>query len=244
MHMKKLHSTLFVVFLISVISLSVFAHPGRTDSDGGHTNHSTGEYHYHHGYPEHDHPDGICPYIDDTNNNHSISDTKSDVKTRFNKIIDDILDYIELLGWLLALFFGPLVLGKIFKLIIRIVSFIITKVKPLAKDICVGLSVLSPLLFVIIGGSIWQDGGFDGTIMEQLFPALCCGLYAAFCMVIILSNLFKHSSIVWIIGAVSIFVPTVVVYMLNFTNVLYIGAVILTISVLLTVLIKRLVDKK
>ena len=27
----------------------VFAHPGRTDSNGGHWNRSTGEYHYHSG---------------------------------------------------------------------------------------------------------------------------------------------------------------------------------------------------
>ena len=53
-----------------VIGLLVFgfmigpalAHPGGTDSKGGHTNHSTGEYHYHHGYSAHDHVDGVCPY--------------------------------------------------------------------------------------------------------------------------------------------------------------------------------------
>lgn len=40
----------------------VFAHSGRTDSSGGHYNHSTGEYHYHHGYPAHQHTGGACPY--------------------------------------------------------------------------------------------------------------------------------------------------------------------------------------
>ena len=43
-------------------------HPGSTDSKGGHNDHSTGEYHYHHGYPAHQHEDldgdGVldCPY--------------------------------------------------------------------------------------------------------------------------------------------------------------------------------------
>lgn len=37
-------------------------HTGGTDSNGGHWNHSTGEYHYHHGYPEHQHTNGVCPY--------------------------------------------------------------------------------------------------------------------------------------------------------------------------------------
>lgn len=38
------------------------AHPGRTDANGGHWDNSTGEYHYHHGYPAHQHTNGICPY--------------------------------------------------------------------------------------------------------------------------------------------------------------------------------------
>ena len=50
-------------------SITAFAHSGRTDSDGGHTDHSTGEYHWHHGYPAHQHEDRdgdgypeYCPY--------------------------------------------------------------------------------------------------------------------------------------------------------------------------------------
>lgn len=58
--MKK-HIILSVLVLWSLFSVAL-AHPGRTDSKGGHYNHSTGEYHYHHGYPEHQHPNGICPY--------------------------------------------------------------------------------------------------------------------------------------------------------------------------------------
>lgn len=37
---------LFFIVFISVFSIS-FAHPGRTDSNGGHYDRSTGEYHYH-----------------------------------------------------------------------------------------------------------------------------------------------------------------------------------------------------
>ncbi|MBQ8357059.1 MAG: YHYH domain-containing protein [Clostridia bacterium] len=36
-----------IILLSSVLSLPVFAHPGRTDQYGGHWDHSTGEYHYH-----------------------------------------------------------------------------------------------------------------------------------------------------------------------------------------------------
>lgn len=60
--MKKL--TLFLAILALLLSLSAvsFAHSGRTDGSGGHWNHSTGEYHYHHGKPAHDHINGVCPY--------------------------------------------------------------------------------------------------------------------------------------------------------------------------------------
>lgn len=52
-----------LLLLVSIISLlGVFAHSGRTDGNGGHWDRSAGEYHYHHGYGEHDHPNGICPY--------------------------------------------------------------------------------------------------------------------------------------------------------------------------------------
>ena len=52
------------LLLISAFSLSisVSAHPGRTDAQGGHYETSTGKYHYHHGYSAHQHPNGICPY--------------------------------------------------------------------------------------------------------------------------------------------------------------------------------------
>lgn len=52
-----------MLFLILLsLALPVLAHSGRTDSSGGHYNRSTGEYHYHHGYSAHQHPDGVCPY--------------------------------------------------------------------------------------------------------------------------------------------------------------------------------------
>ena len=46
--MKNFSSILLVSVLICCIFiLPCSAHPGRTDSNGGHYNHDTGEYHYH-----------------------------------------------------------------------------------------------------------------------------------------------------------------------------------------------------
>jgi len=58
---------LFVLITVLLLSISpVYGHPGRTDSSGGHRDTKNvsglGPYHYHHGYPAHLHPNGVCPY--------------------------------------------------------------------------------------------------------------------------------------------------------------------------------------
>lgn len=54
----------FLIFLsiLVLLLMPVYAHSGGTDENGGHYNHSTGEYHYHHGYSAHQHINGVCPY--------------------------------------------------------------------------------------------------------------------------------------------------------------------------------------
>lgn len=73
--MKKNTSTLCFIALLSVLAISVSAHGGRTDSNGGHN--SSSGYHYHHGYPAHSHYDmdgdgkNDCPYDFDDKTDHS-----------------------------------------------------------------------------------------------------------------------------------------------------------------------------
>ena len=51
----------YLIALLYLISFNCFAHSGGTDSKGGHRNHSTGEYHYHHGMGPHQHTkNGTC----------------------------------------------------------------------------------------------------------------------------------------------------------------------------------------
>lgn len=85
--MKHKISLFFTVLFVSVIILPItaFAHKGKTDAYGGHYDRSTGEYHYHHGFDEHQHydinGDGIpdCPYDyeDWTNHNSGSSEYSS-----------------------------------------------------------------------------------------------------------------------------------------------------------------------
>lgn len=62
--MKRI-SVLLITILLLLLTVPAYAHPGKTDGNGGHYNRSTGEYHYHHGYAEHQHPGGVCPYAFD-----------------------------------------------------------------------------------------------------------------------------------------------------------------------------------
>jgi len=71
------------IALFASAHIPVFAHTGKTDSNGGHTDYSTGDYHYHHGYPAHAHydmnNDGTidCPYDYDDQTNHSSGSNSS-----------------------------------------------------------------------------------------------------------------------------------------------------------------------
>lgn len=58
--MKK--TLLLLIGLSFCLTLICSAHAGRTDENGGHYDRGSGEYHYHHGYPAHQHTDGKCPY--------------------------------------------------------------------------------------------------------------------------------------------------------------------------------------
>ena len=94
--MKKL-SLLFTVFLFAIsIPITVLAHPGSTDGNGGHYDRSTGEYHYHHGYSAHDHydmdGDGIddCPYnYDDKTNTDIGSPSTASYSSRYSSNYDN-----------------------------------------------------------------------------------------------------------------------------------------------------------
>ena len=64
---KRVFSIITICLMIASLSLSAFAHGGRTDSSGGHKDNKNksglGGYHYHcGGYPAHLHPGGVCPY--------------------------------------------------------------------------------------------------------------------------------------------------------------------------------------
>ena len=103
--MKRIVAFLCIIacFLLG-FSLVAYAHSGGTDSAGGHYNHSTGEYHYHHGHSAHQHPDGVCPYGDYGRNNSTKSKTTSEKDTVLSNVLGVVFlaGFSLLLGWALS----------------------------------------------------------------------------------------------------------------------------------------------
>ena len=67
MKKRKILTILLITLSLISININLFAHSGRTDSNGGHKDNQNksglGSYHYHcGGYPAHLHPNGVCPY--------------------------------------------------------------------------------------------------------------------------------------------------------------------------------------
>ena len=70
---KGLSIIAIMIVLIICTSFTSLAHPGRTDSSGGHKDNKNvsglGSYHYHcGGHPAHLHKNGVCPYASTTSN--------------------------------------------------------------------------------------------------------------------------------------------------------------------------------
>lgn len=102
---RAIKKFIVIISIILGITCNCFAHSGRTDSAGGHHVTSTGEYHYHHGEPAHQHINGICPYDNE----------EIEVKEKGN-ILEDVILIIIGFWWIII----PLILHIIDRIILWI----------------------------------------------------------------------------------------------------------------------------
>lgn len=114
--------TFVMIFIVGFTY--IYTHPGRTDSNGGHYDHDTGGYHYHHGYPAHQHPGGICPYnsynLKNDNNFHNSNSSENNTNTvssEENDFFNEILEKLDIVLCFFVVMFGPACIGHIFKVI-------------------------------------------------------------------------------------------------------------------------------
>lgn len=157
---------LFVVFLIVLLVIScalpIFAHSGRTDSNGGH--YGDGGYHYHHGYPAHDHydmdGDGTkdCPYRFDDATNHKSQDSSAShvvLDTSQISVKEVIMDvFILLIILAISCYIIPLpivLVYSLFRLIFRLIKHPKSQ-KTINKLSVIGcVAICIPLLFACVG---------------------------------------------------------------------------------------------
>lgn len=121
--MERPFRYVLLLLLAITIPITVMAHPGRTDGRGGHTDHSTGEYHYHHGYSAHQHYDidgdgkADCPYdfkdatkpppsakTEGGSKSTGESSTSNDAATFFGKILPIVVASTSVALYLMSLF--------------------------------------------------------------------------------------------------------------------------------------------
>ena len=92
MRNKKVLLTITLITIICIACVfSVYAHKGRTDSNGGHRDNDNqsglGSYHYHcGGYPAHLHKNGVCPYTSYSSS--SYADTSDDYDSGYEDDYD------------------------------------------------------------------------------------------------------------------------------------------------------------
>ena len=137
--MKKVFAIVLLAMLMLSAVITVDGHSGGTDGSGGHYDSSTGQYHYHHGYPAHQHTNGECPYNYDDNTIHR-STSSNDVPWYVYVVAISacvavfVLDY-KMLDGKIAMFLVSLpisitaLLLHILGLIWRFVEWIIKKIR-------------------------------------------------------------------------------------------------------------------
>ena len=119
--MKKVFVFLLLLITIFVPATLGFAHSGKTDENGGHYDRNTGEYHYHHGYSAHQHPNGVCPLEDwdteeETTKKHTTT-RKSTTTTKYQRSTtttkESLADELEDMPWYFWALVGVTVLWTI-----------------------------------------------------------------------------------------------------------------------------------
>lgn len=95
MNLRKIKTFTTIFLCVALFSIPTSAHSGGTDSNGGHYNHSTGEYHYHHGYSAHQHIDGVCPY-NGVVYSYTGTTSQQNTENRVNELLETEKKYADL----------------------------------------------------------------------------------------------------------------------------------------------------
>lgn len=123
---RKCIALLFSFALSALLIVPVSAHPGDLDDDGGHYNRATGEYHYHHGYPEHQHTNGTCPYDFDDKTGENSGTSGSSNSSKYDDLPIQIqkkekITWDNISNFLYWLFISPFLIAPVFFWILSLI---------------------------------------------------------------------------------------------------------------------------
>ena len=142
------------LLLVGFLSIFLVFHSGRTDKYGGHTNHSTGEYHYHHGHSAHYHypdnkPDDWCQYRDSQKDKPILVEDK-DGTSKYKTMAS--ASFIEI-------FKSNFSIEKlaIVAIMVPLLSKFIYELCKLQKEVKIAKGKYSKILFAIIGFLVYLD---------------------------------------------------------------------------------------
>ena len=136
MKRRILYFICYCILLCFLFPICLYAHPGRTDSKGGHTNRETGEYHYHHGNPAHQHTDGICPYdfvdnekiesnsLSKSNDYNALKSSRDSAVTISNTTFGWLIEIVYILAMVIFWIFIPSLVCIILSWIMKLIKFI------------------------------------------------------------------------------------------------------------------------
>lgn len=121
---KSLIFCLSFICLFMFFSIVAVAHSGGTDSNGGHYDSSTGEYHYHHGYSAHQHKNGVCPYDDNSKADAEEEEESLSISNKGTKTLSKTLSSEKILSamlwlvftWFLLYFFSIIIFNLFLKI--------------------------------------------------------------------------------------------------------------------------------
>ena len=161
---KRILAFCFLLWALCFLSVTAYAHPGKTDGNGGHHVTDTGEYHYHHGHPAHKHydmdADGDidCPYDFDDKTDHSSSANLS-VEHVDQPSADEqsSFDWGHLFLHVIPITLG--ILGMLFFFASQIALFFNEEIGATILKFCF-LSFFLCIVSLLIGGIFWLIAQF------------------------------------------------------------------------------------
>ena len=92
--------------------------------------------------------------------------------------------------------------------------------------------------------SKWRSGEYDGTVMDELVPAILIGLFIAWMVLLIVSNIFKNSPTLWFVASGIAFLATIGYRVLHISSSIGLYIVITIMVILMAMVLVMWIGEK